>query len=147
MIRQFRKYAVWAAVLVLVLSFANTVGANPPEPVKLKIVVLPYLSFAPLFIAQEAGYFAEQGLDVEFVKVSEGSDAFSLLIQGKLDVATGTVGINILNSIIRGGTVRIVADKGHIDPAGCPVNGILIRREILEGQKILPPNCAADGFP
>ena len=38
-----------------------------PEPIKLKIGILPFSSYLPLYIAQVEGYFAKQGLDVEIV--------------------------------------------------------------------------------
>jgi NitT/TauT family transport system substrate-binding protein len=125
----------------IVLLFFLILSTNIPtfaeeaighEKVKLKVLLLPYLSFAPFFIAEEEGFFAEQGLEIEFVRMSEGTGALPLVIQGDLDVGTGTIGINLLNAITRGGLVKIVADKGHIEPEGCPVNGILVRREIVE---------------
>ena len=146
-------------LIIILLSISITpvhAASVQNDNVKLRMVILPYLSFAPFFIAQEEGFFQEQGLDVEFVKLSEGLEALPLLIQGKLDVATGTIGINIMNAIARGGTVKIVADKGHINPKGCPVNGILIRRGLindssdivdqLRGKKISLNPISTDGY-
>lgn len=146
-------------LIIILLSISITpvhAASVQNDNVKLRMVILPYLSFAPFFIAQEEGFFQEQGLDVEFVKLSEGMGALPLLIQGKLDVATGTIGINMMNAIARGGTVKIVADKGHINPKGCPVNGILIRRGLindssdivdqLRGKKISLNPISTDGY-
>ena len=150
-------YPILLIVSLLSISITHVhAGSVQNENVKLRIVILPYLSFAPFFIAQEEGFFKEQGLDVEYVKLSEGLEALPLLIQGKLDVATGTIGINMLNAIARGGNVKIVADKGHINPKGCPVNGILVRSGLindgsdianqLRGKKISLNPISTDGY-
>jgi ABC-type nitrate/sulfonate/bicarbonate transport system substrate-binding protein len=54
--------------LALLLPGCTAEKAEPPQPVELKVVILPYISFAPYFIAAEEGFFEEQGLKVEFVK-------------------------------------------------------------------------------
>src|SRR4051794_16507796 len=49
---------------------ATTAPAGPSivttPSVDLKVGVIPQASYAPFFIAQERGYFAEMGLNVEF---------------------------------------------------------------------------------
>lgn len=135
MIRQFRKYAVWAAVLLLMLSFANTVGAKPPEPVKLKVLLLPLLVFGPFLIAEEEGYFEEQGIEAEFVKMDGSEKAIPALIRGDLDVIAGNAGVALLNAIARGGNIRIVANKGYISSEKCTAFGLLARKELFESGK------------
>ena len=126
----------------LLIMIAASTGLMPTEskaaaskPEKIKMVLLPYLSFSPFFIAEEEGMFDEVGIDVEFVKMSEGVQALPMLMQGKLDVGTGTIGINVLNAVSRGGNVKIVADKGHINPDGCAADGILVRNALLKGKQ------------
>ena len=51
------------------------------EPEKVKVQLLPFFSYAPLYIAQEEGYFAEEGLEVEFQNL-RGSAAFVALASG-----------------------------------------------------------------
>jgi ABC-type nitrate/sulfonate/bicarbonate transport system substrate-binding protein len=67
MIRQSRKYAVWAALLMLVLSFANTAEAEQPEnkQMKINIVLLPTMSYAPFFIAQDEGFSQSRDLTLD----------------------------------------------------------------------------------
>jgi NitT/TauT family transport system substrate-binding protein len=100
------------------------------EPVHLRVTTQPVLSFAPYYIAQAEGYFADEGLDVEFVEM-QGEEATPLLIQGELDVIVG-FGVYYLNAMARGAEIRVVADKGHIGTTGCSSGALLVRRELFE---------------
>jgi ABC-type nitrate/sulfonate/bicarbonate transport system substrate-binding protein len=56
--------------LTLVACARDQGNGAPLERRKLRVAMVPYLSYAPLTIAQEEGYFAQQGLDVEFVSLT-----------------------------------------------------------------------------
>ncbi len=94
--------------------------------------MLPYVSFAPLLIAQEEGYFAEQQLHVTFRKLKRSADAIVALARGEIDVAGGTISLAFLNGLARGARIRLVADKGYIDPAGCTYTAVMARRALVE---------------
>ena len=79
--------------LVLFAALAGTASAQSPaleKPVvKLGIggkIQLPYLA---VNIAQERGYFKEQGLTVEFNEFKGGSDSLKALIGGSVDFIAG----------------------------------------------------------
>jgi NitT/TauT family transport system substrate-binding protein len=80
----------------------------------LKVVALPYISFGTLYIPQEEGYYAEQGLEVEFVKFTSVAQAMPLLAQGELDVAVGPMSASLVNAIVQNINLRIVAGKEYI---------------------------------
>lgn len=105
---------------------------NPPELVKLKVLSLPYISYAPFFIAQEDGYFAAQGLDVEFIRMDKTTDAIPALVQGQLDIASGLMEVNMLNAIAQNGNIRYVGDKGFLDPNSCPNTTWVARKDLAE---------------
>ena len=129
-----------AALLLLpILMPACDRGESGPEPQraerqKITVSTLPFLSFGPLFIAQEEGYFAEQGLDVEFVDLRRTQFGIPALIKGQLDVLAGGMTSGMLNSIARGGEVRIVADRCHVGQEGqeCTWFGALARSELVK---------------
>ena len=56
------RYAILAILLALNLILGScgspTIEDPTPPPVELKVEVLPYLSFAPFFVAQEEGFIA-----------------------------------------------------------------------------------------
>jgi NitT/TauT family transport system substrate-binding protein len=99
-------------------------------------MVLPYLSYAPLYFAQEEGYFKEQGLEVEFVRMDDTSESITALAQGQLDISTGTIEISVLNAIGKGTNIKYVADKGYFDPNQCDYATWMARKELVESGKL-----------
>jgi NitT/TauT family transport system substrate-binding protein len=97
-----------------------------PHPiVPLKAGVMPYISYAPFFIAEEEGYFTEQGLDVELVRFSSGAEMIPPLEQGQIDVAGSGPSIGLFNAIGHNGAIKIVADKGYLAHDGCTYMAVL----------------------
>jgi len=125
-------YVLLAANLALLVyaCASPTVVPSQQEPVHLKVTSQPFLSFAPYYIAQAEGYFAEEGLEVEFVEMA-GEEATPLLTKGELDVIAG-FGVYYLNAIARGAEIKVVADKGHIGTTGCSSGALVVRRELFE---------------
>lgn len=57
------------------------------EPIKMKIGIGYHLGCALFFIAEEAGYFEDYGLEVEMVPFDSSSDALAAMRKGELDCA------------------------------------------------------------
>jgi NitT/TauT family transport system substrate-binding protein len=98
----------------------------------LKMAVVPYLSYAPIFIAVEEGYFAEQGLQIEFLKFNRSDAAIPALDQGQLDVVGAVISAGVLNAIARGARIKIVIDRGYLHAAGCDYTTLIARRALIE---------------
>jgi NitT/TauT family transport system substrate-binding protein len=109
-----------------------------PEPRILKVGTKPYLSYAPFFVAQEEGFFSEQGLEVQFVEL-EPRATLPALMEGDVDVTAGLVSAGILNAIARGGRVRMVADKGYVDPTACAFFALVGRQALVEAGEAFAP--------
>jgi NitT/TauT family transport system substrate-binding protein len=129
MIQSSAKTGKWInlfvlAVLLIALPLQACTPTSPQEPDHVKVAVLPYISNGPLIIAQEEGYFIEQNLDVEFVRLQDGSQMTPMLIQGDLDVTAQGININMLNAIVDG-KIKMVADRGYLAADGCTYDGIL----------------------
>ena len=114
-------------------------GQSTPGPAKLKVVALPYLSYAPLFIAEEEGYFAEEGLQLEFAKMTRTPAAIPALVEGELDVMPAGTNLSLLNAIARGASIKFVAGLSYIDPAGCVASAIMARRALVETGELDSP--------
>lgn len=108
---------------------AITPPAQPEAttPIPLKVAVAPYLSYAPFYIAQAEGYFTEQGLDVEILRVTRSSDAIASLAQGQLDVASFPISSALLNAIVRDSGIKIVASKDRAVEQTCVYSGLVAR--------------------
>jgi putative hydroxymethylpyrimidine transport system substrate-binding protein len=76
-------------LMSLVLLFNLISTCYGAEPKKL-VVLLDWFvnpNHAPLFVAQEKGFFKEQGLDVELIGPADPSDPPKLVAAGKADIA------------------------------------------------------------
>ncbi len=110
---------------------ARTAGATPtvsaeplavePAEGELKAVsmgYIPIMNFAPVFVAKELGYFAEQGLDVELRTFAGGSEMIAQLATNDLNTGFGGAGPGLFNAVNQGLPVKIIA-PGHSE--GNPV--------------------------
>lgn len=90
-------------LLTLLMASCTPVIVQKTDPAKapltpLRVTALPFLSFAPLYIADAEGFFTEQGLKVEFVHFQRNGDSLPALLKGDVDVdSIFTVGL--LNAI------------------------------------------------
>jgi NitT/TauT family transport system substrate-binding protein len=103
----------------------SATSAPAAELIKVKAAVLNFTSYGPFFIAQEEGYFAEQGLSVEFVKFNSGAEMFPAVEQGTIDVAATGPSIGMFNAVAKNSAMKIVGDKGYLDPNGCTYMAVL----------------------
>lgn len=131
------------AVCLSVAAAAACRPAPPPTPAptltKLRLSYRAVLSHAPLVIADAGGYFRRHGLEVEFVRMQRSKDALPALIAGEVDVLAGYVSPSFLNSMARGAPIRIVADKGYNDPAGCSYESLLTLPALLKDGRLREP--------
>jgi NitT/TauT family transport system substrate-binding protein len=141
MINHLRKhtYLLLALALLLPACAGTGVEQQQPEPTTLKVATLPYLGFAPFFIAEEEGYFVEQRLQIEFVQLAP-QDVIPAVLQGEVDVSARVVTAALLNAIGRGGNMKVVADKGYIDPAGCSDMTLVGSRALAEAGELDSPD-------
>jgi NitT/TauT family transport system substrate-binding protein len=76
-------------VLVIVLLVAALAPAHAAprarQTTTLKMGLLPILDVLPFYVADQAGYFADEGLNVELVPVSSALERDQLLISGEID--------------------------------------------------------------
>jgi NitT/TauT family transport system substrate-binding protein len=132
------------AVAALGLSCGREGGTTaeptaPAEPTKLRVVVLPFLDFAPLYIAKDKGYYEDQNLEVEFVPMTNSQEALPALAQGRLDVVGGSISAGLFNAIGRGSDIKIVADKSYFGPetpSNCVRNAIVATPALIDSGDI-----------
>lgn len=130
----FRSAALVAGIVLLPACAAGDRARETDrgERARVRVVMQPWLAHASLYIAQAEGYFAEQGLDVEFVHMTNTEGAVPLLVTGEVDVLPGHAAPGLLNAIARGAPVRMVAEKGRYGTGECSSIALLVRPEFLE---------------
>ncbi len=119
-----------ATGIVLLLLLAGTAIGQAPLTT-LRVGVIASVSDAGFFIPVDKGYFAEEGLAVEFIPFRSASDMIAPLGVGQLDIGGGAVSAGLFNALARGVDIRIVADKATIR-AGYSYEALIIRRDLVE---------------
>lgn len=119
-----------ACALVLALALGGckervgTGGAARPDTVR--VGYMPFLSSAPLMIADQRGFFREEGIEVELMELN-ANDGIVALATGNAEVYANFLSVGLLNAVVRGADLAIVADKGSSAPGGCFAHGLVIR--------------------
>lgn len=90
----------------------------PDDAIPVTMGYIPVSIFAPVFVAYEKGYFAEQGLDVTLQSLAGGSDMVLLTATGEFDLGIGGIGPAYWNAASQDLGIRIIA-PGHAE--GSPV--------------------------
>ena len=82
-----RLYRYMVVNLLVAILAAVLTGCVPvkPEDTKLKVALIPVLDVIPVFIAEQNGYFAEQGIQVEGVPVKSAQERDVLMQTGQVD--------------------------------------------------------------
>jgi NitT/TauT family transport system substrate-binding protein len=111
----------------LLLACGGEPGSAPDSPRRVRLSFNPHISWAPLMIAQEEGFFADEGLDVEFVQALQSEETLVALVTGDIDVRPGPIHAAFLSAVAQGARVKVAAGMGVLDPAGCTYYGIVLR--------------------
>jgi NitT/TauT family transport system substrate-binding protein len=90
----------------------TTAKEAAPRLTRVTLNVNPTISYAPLMIAKEEGFFAAEGIDAELVSL-DSNGALAALVAGKIDVLSTGVRAGVFNMILAGRPIQVVADKGH----------------------------------
>lgn len=119
------------AVLILLFACKGEQPVAPSKPLsKVRINVNPTIAYAPFMIARDEGYFAEEGIEPELVRIDSNS-ALVALTTGELDMMSSPIRSGLFNVMQRGAPVRIVADKGQLNPRDCVIEAFAASKEIV----------------
>ena len=132
------KNSIKVVVLIIAMSIfmfsGCTVGNNTEvteskteevsADMNLKIGVMPAVDAAPIFVAQEKGYFEQLGLDLEVELFTSGQDRQSALQTGQVDGAISDIiallmnvqgGFDIKGTMLTDGMFPILVREGFED--------------------------------
>jgi NitT/TauT family transport system substrate-binding protein len=97
---------------------AVQVATPADDALDVTIGYVPASVFAPIFVAKEKGYFAEEGLNVTLEPLPGGSDMVALTATGDFDAGIGGAGPAFWNALALGLPIKVIA-PGHAE--GNPV--------------------------
>jgi len=136
-----RQIAYVLAAAGLAAACASSTDVTPVARDAVRVVALPYLTQMPFHIASAEGYFEEQGLEVEFLKLGRNQEVMTTLAHGDVDAMAGMLTLNELSLMAAGAHVRAVAAFATPPPPdlGCTQSAFLIRREYIESGAAADP--------
>lgn len=106
-IRRLMILCVIGLLALVLVSPGAALGQARPLTT-LRVVHVPVLIFAPLYVAIERGYFAQQGIDVELITTPGGVSSFAVLAGGRAEVVIGGLGASLFNAAARGLDFKVV---------------------------------------
>jgi NitT/TauT family transport system substrate-binding protein len=109
-------------------SRADHAAAGMPAPRKLRVLLLPHVSWGPIMIADAEGFFKAEGLDVDLVRGLRAQESLAALVTDDIDVMPGPIRAGFLSAVAQGAKLRITAGQGELAPDGCTYFGIVVRR-------------------
>ena len=117
------KYLIMAMAMLLALGTLAGCGNQAQDKKELQEVsigVMPDIDSVPIIIAQEKGYFAEEGLKVDIQKFKSAMDRDAALQSGNLDGAISDMlavafaksgGFDVKVTSYTDGTYKLIAGK------------------------------------
>jgi len=135
-----RRSAAGLAILSLALaacgqSQTSESPSGAPSPATVKIGQVGGISDAAIFIAQSKGYFAEQGITLAPERYTSAALMVPFLGTGQLDVGGGSPSAGLYNAIARDVPLKIVADKGNMNP-GHGYEAMVVRQQLWDAGTI-----------
>ena len=137
-----RRYLTGILLICLLAGCASTPSSSPSaalHPVTLLLGFQPHVQFAPFYLAQQKGYYADIGLEVT-IKYKSDADLVRLVADGQAEFGvadatdvmisrTAGIPIKYVDTIYGLFPVALIGPKGSV-PAG--------RRETLTSQRMAP---------
>ena len=139
-----KRYPNLIFVLVMISILAASCGGGGgkeealPDLGTIKIGYLPIITYAPIYIAYEKGYFADEGLEVELSSFASSSYMMPILATGDLDIGNGQTGTELINAVSQGLDVKIVAPTNS-EKEGYVTSKFLVRTDLYESGEITKP--------
>lgn len=102
-----------ALCMLLALGCGGEKKAAPKEKIKVSMALLRLTSSAPLFIAMDKGFFAEENLEVEPQWFDAAHPIAVSTASSQVDVGATGITASLFNMAASGQKLAIVADKGR----------------------------------
>jgi NitT/TauT family transport system substrate-binding protein len=113
-----------ATAALVLLALACKREEHVVARAKVRLNINQTLSYAPIMIAKDEGFFADEGIDAELISLDSNS-AVTAAAAGKLDVLSMGVRAGVFNLIRKGVPLQIVADRGHSVAERCDADAFI----------------------
>ncbi|WP_276908538.1 ABC transporter substrate-binding protein [Corynebacterium riegelii] len=118
-------------------SADSTAASSETTDVKVGIVQLPI--FAPVYVAEAKGYFADEGLNVTLETFKSGSDAIPLASSGQLDAVAAGFSAGLFSAIESGLGVKVVGSMGVSDGSEDSPTDLVVNKALADSGEVTSP--------
>ena len=110
----FAALTVWLALVILFAFPGRGIGASAPTHIR---VLYPSLagSWAPTWVTKEAGFFANEGLDVELIRVGGSTRMVAAMLGGSAPIIQAGASAALAATAAEADVV-IIAATGTVSP-------------------------------
>lgn len=120
--KMFKKIISLFIIVLMIVSFTACAGSNTStksDNKELQVVKVAFdnaPSEAGIILGDKLGFFAEQGIKIEYVQFNSGADELSSIVSNQVDVSRGIINAGLFNAANQGIDLKLVADGGHNIP-------------------------------
>ena len=125
----------YAATSVIGATRTSGRSARLDPPVTVHVGRVGTLVEAGQIIALERGYFAEQGIHVEYAGFDSAARMIPSLAVGRLDVGAGTVSAGLFNAVAQGIPMKMVGPQSRHD-VGASSLYLMVRKDLIESGEV-----------
>jgi NitT/TauT family transport system substrate-binding protein len=115
------------------LALPCSIGAQAAD--KVNVGAVGNSGDVGFYVAQAKGYFAAEGLDVNFNVFDSAAKMIAPLGTGDLDVGSGAASAGLYNAATRKIEIRAVADRGRTAP-GYQYQTLMIRKDLIDSGRV-----------
>jgi putative hydroxymethylpyrimidine transport system substrate-binding protein len=102
-----RKMEKILKLMVMVFVIAMAVPVHGAEKLKVMLDWFPNVDHVPLYVAQQRGFFADEGLEVAILSPSETTDGLKLAASNNVDIAVSYAPQSVM-ALSRGLSIHVV---------------------------------------
>ncbi len=121
--RSFRAVPLITAVIMVLAAGCSTAGSNAastsaavtPEVHDITVAAIPAVDLVGLYIAQDDGLFAQQGLHVTIEKIPSSQAIIAAQLKGQVDITAGSY-VAYISAQAAGARFRILAEASILGP-------------------------------
>jgi NitT/TauT family transport system substrate-binding protein len=109
-----------------------------PAPVRVRLASQKVATDVAIYLADERGYFRQEGIDLEFVIFANASEMIPALATGQIEASPIAANPAAWNAVARGVAAKIVLDKGTFRP-GHSDQALVVRKAVYDtgrGQRL-----------
>jgi NitT/TauT family transport system substrate-binding protein len=111
--------SIVAAIIVLAAGCTtgsgNAASSSGLEKPDVTVAALPAADLAGLYVAQDDGFFAQQGLHVKIVKIASSAAVIADQLKGEVDITAGSY-VAYITAQAAGARFRILAEASALRP-------------------------------